>query len=31
LADWAEAYGDQTESDHARLRAAVKRSETGLI
>jgi Uncharacterized protein conserved in bacteria (DUF2252) len=31
FADWAEAYGDQTESDHARLRAAVKRSETGLI
>ncbi len=31
LADWAEAYGDQTESDHARLRAALKRSETGLI
>src|SRR5882757_5610177 len=31
LADWAEAYGDQTGSDHARLRAAVKRSETGLI
>ena len=31
LADWAEAYGDQTESDHARLRAAVKRSETGFI
>lgn len=31
LADWAEAYGDQTESDHAQLRAAVKRSETGLI
>jgi uncharacterized protein (DUF2252 family) len=31
LADWAEAYGDQTESDHARLRAAVKKSETGLI
>lgn len=31
LADWAEAYGGQTESDHARLRAAVKRSETGLI
>ena len=31
LADWAEAYGDQTEADHARLRAAIKRSETGLI
>jgi hypothetical protein len=31
LAYWAEAYGDQTEIDHARLRAAVKRSETGLI
>jgi uncharacterized protein (DUF2252 family) len=31
FADWAEAYGDQTVMDHARLRAAVKRSETGLI
>ncbi len=31
LADWAEAYADQTASDHARLRAAVKRSETGLL
>jgi uncharacterized protein (DUF2252 family) len=25
FADWAEAYGDQTVADHARLRAAVKR------
>jgi uncharacterized protein (DUF2252 family) len=31
LADWAEAYGDQTVADHARLRAAVKRSASGLI
>jgi uncharacterized protein (DUF2252 family) len=31
LADWAEAYGDQTVIDHARLRGAVKRSDTGLI
>jgi uncharacterized protein (DUF2252 family) len=31
LADWAEAYGDQTVIDHARLRAAVQRSDTGLI
>jgi uncharacterized protein (DUF2252 family) len=31
FADWAEAYGDQTVMDHARLRAALKRSETGLI
>ena len=31
LADWAEAYGDQTEIDHAILRAAVKQSETGFI
>jgi uncharacterized protein (DUF2252 family) len=31
FADWAEAYGDQTVMDHARLRAALKRSETGSI
>jgi uncharacterized protein (DUF2252 family) len=31
LADWAEAYGDQTVIDHARLRAAVKQSESGSI
>jgi uncharacterized protein (DUF2252 family) len=31
FADWAEAYGDQTVMDHARLRAAVKQSESGLI
>jgi uncharacterized protein (DUF2252 family) len=31
LADWAEAYGDQTVADHARLRAAVKRSGSGFI
>jgi uncharacterized protein (DUF2252 family) len=27
FADWAEAYGDQTAIDHAKLRAAVKRSQ----
>jgi uncharacterized protein (DUF2252 family) len=31
FADWAEAYGDQTVMDHARLRAAIKQSESGLI
>jgi uncharacterized protein (DUF2252 family) len=25
FADWAESYGDQTEADHARLRASLKR------
>jgi uncharacterized protein (DUF2252 family) len=27
FADWAEAYGDQTEKDHARLAAEVKRTQ----
>jgi hypothetical protein len=31
FADWAEAYGDQTEKDHARLCDAVKRSDPGKI
>jgi uncharacterized protein (DUF2252 family) len=31
FADWAEAYGDQTEKDHARLRAAVKRSDQATV
>ncbi len=29
FADWAESYGDQTVADHARLRAALKRSNRG--
>jgi hypothetical protein len=28
LAEWAESYGDQTEQDHAKLLASVKRGET---
>jgi uncharacterized protein (DUF2252 family) len=28
LAEWAESYGDQTEQDHARLLASIKRGET---
>jgi len=28
LADWAESYGDQTEADHAKLLASIKRGET---
>jgi hypothetical protein len=28
LAEWAESYGDQTEQDHARLVASIKRGET---
>ena len=28
LADWAESYGDQTEEDHAKLLASIKRGET---
>jgi uncharacterized protein (DUF2252 family) len=28
LAQWAESYGDQTEEDHARLVASIKRGET---
>jgi uncharacterized protein (DUF2252 family) len=31
FADWAEAYGDQTETDHARLRARMKQSKRGYI
>jgi len=28
LAEWAESYGDQTEQDHARLLASIKRGDT---
>jgi uncharacterized protein (DUF2252 family) len=28
LAEWAESYGDQTEQDHARLLASIKRGQT---
>ncbi|MFY9845299.1 MAG: DUF2252 family protein, partial [Terriglobales bacterium] len=28
LAEWAESYGDQTEEDHAKLLASIKRGET---
>jgi uncharacterized protein (DUF2252 family) len=28
LAEWAESYGDQTERDHAKLLASIKRGET---
>ena len=28
LAEWAESYGDQTEQDHAKLLASIKRRET---
>jgi uncharacterized protein (DUF2252 family) len=28
LAEWAESYGNQTEEDHARLLASIKRGET---
>jgi uncharacterized protein (DUF2252 family) len=28
LAEWAESYGDQTEQDHAKLVASIKRGET---
>jgi len=28
LAEWAESYGDQTEQDHAKLLASIKRGET---
>jgi hypothetical protein len=30
LAAWAEAYGTQTEADHARLAAEVKRNHRGV-
>jgi hypothetical protein len=29
LAEWAETYGDQTVTDHARLVAAMKQGEFG--
>jgi len=31
LADWAEAYGDQTEADHATLVAAIRRGKVKAI
>ena len=31
LAEWAESYGDQTEEDHAKLLASIKRGETKAI
>ena len=31
LAEWAESYGDQTEQDHAKLVASIKRGETKAI
>jgi len=28
LVEWSERYGDQTEQDHAKLLASIKRGET---
>ena len=31
LAEWAESYGDQTEQDHAKLLASIKRGNTSRL